>query len=294
MANYGLVWGLFLLLFSHSAFSQTKYEQIKAGLVQMASKNPQNARLIKIGESDANDSILGLQIGHGPVNTLVVATHHGNEYGSTYVAMSLADNLSAQPLTDQTVFVIPVLNISGFNAGQRRELARGTSWDANRNYPGPCGTEGPFTLKSTNALAQFIEAANIVTSATLHTYSPFVLYPWGHSTHQTSTPYDNIFIQMGKAATVESKYPVGNSTQMLYPADGTYEDYAFWKHGIWSMLFELGDTHNPSQSDLKTMAEVNVPGLKRMLAMAPKTRAINHQFTGQCDVRGRFFDRHDE
>lgn len=283
-----------ILFFGLNTFAQTKYDQVKSGLIQIAGKFPQNAKLIKIGDSDAGQPIVGLQIGNGPINNLVVGTHHGNEYGATYVAMAFADHLAAQPLADQTVFVVPVLNISGYNAGQRREMARGTTWDPNRNYPGPCATEGPFTLKSTTALAQFIAAANIVTSATLHTYSPAVLYPWGHSTHQTSTPYDNIFIQLGQAATVESKYAVGNSTQLLYPADGTYEDYAFWKHGIWSMLFEVGYTHNPTPEHLKTLAQVNVPGLKRMLAMAPRTRAPNHQFTGQCDTRRRFLDPHVE
>ena len=100
---------------------------------------------------------------------------------------------------------------------------------------------------------------------------------------------------MGKAATVESQYAVGNSTQLLYPADGTFEDYAFWKHGIWSMLFELGNSHSPSQPDMNQMAQVNVPGLRRMFMMAPKVRAADHAFHGKCDsARGRFFDRHDE
>jgi hypothetical protein len=211
-----------LLLLSQLSFAQSKYDQIKSGMLQIAGKYPQNVLPIKIGESDSGDTILGLKIGNGPVKNLVVATHHGNEYGSTFVAMSFATSLAAQPIPDQTLFVIPVLNIAGYNAGNRREPAKGTTWDPNRNYPGPCATEGPFTLKSTATLARFIEANEIVTSATLHTYSPAVLYPWGISTQQTSTPYDNIFIQMGKAATVESQYAVGNSTQLLYPADGSW------------------------------------------------------------------------
>ncbi len=282
-------------IFSSYGFSQTRYEQVKGNLVSLAGKYPQTTKLITVGDSDAGDKILGLQIGNGPIHNMVVATHHGNEYGSTVVAMYFAESVAMQPIEGQTVFVVPVLNISGYNANNRREIAKGTTWDPNRNYPGPCATEGPFTLKSTTALAKFIDDNNITASATLHTFASKVMYPWGISTHQTSTPYDTTFIQMGQAATVESHYQVGNSTVLLYPADGTYEDFAFWHSGIWSMLFELGTSHSPSTGDLQKMVQENIPGLRRMFMMAPKVRAPDHAFHGQCQVAdARPYDRHDE
>src|SRR5207248_223649 len=117
------------------------------------------------------------------------------------------------------------------------ESAGEGSYDPNRDYPGPCGTEGPHKLKSTKALAQFVADKGIVASATLHTFYPVVAYPWGISTHDLSTPYDDLFKMLATSAVTESHYPIGNSTEAIYPADGTYEDYAFWKHGIWSLLF---------------------------------------------------------
>src|SRR5262249_44771467 len=123
---------------------------------------------------------------------------------------------------------------------------------------------------------------------------PAVLYPWGMSTRDLSTPYDDLFKALGADAAVESHYDVGNSAELIYPADGTFEDYAFLKHGIWSMLFEMGTSHSPSDSDVAEMNRVNVAGLRRMMANAPTKRADNHAFTGRCDASLKGLDRHDE
>ncbi|MDZ4676854.1 MAG: M14 family zinc carboxypeptidase [Oligoflexia bacterium] len=285
------------LIFSVTAYAQnpiTKYSEVKDFINQTAIKYPQNVRIINVGDSDSGDVILGLQIGNGPTHNLVVGTHHGNEYGSTAVAAAFALALAANPIPDQTVYVIPVLNISGYNSRNRYETTQGRSKDPNRDYPGPCGTEGPFHLKSTANLARFIQEKNIITSATMHTYFPAVVYPWGISTHQTGTLFDTVFQQLARAAVQESRYAIGNSTQMIYPADGTFEDYAYWHHGIWSMLFEIGNSHSPTQSAISHMISVNVPGLRRMLEIAPKARAPNHAFTGQCSSHLKVLDLHNE
>lgn len=272
----------------------SRYERIKSLMAGLITQYPETTRPITVGDSDSGEKIYGLQIGDGQINNLVVATHHGNEYGSTAVAMYLAQSLAAAPLSGQSVFVIPVLNIDGYNNNRRGEPAQRRTWDPNRNYPGPCGTEGPFTLRSTVALAKFIEQYNIVSSATLHTFTGAVLYPWGLSTRDTKTSYDTIFVKMGRDAAVESQYKVGNSAELIYPANGTFEDYAFWRLGIWSMLFELGRTHTPTDSEIQKMAQVNVPGLRRMFALGPKQRAFDHDFKGRCQRGLGAFDRHDE
>jgi predicted deacylase len=233
-----------------------------------------------LGLNDTGEEIIGIKSGTGSVHTLVVGTHHGNEYGSTEVALAFAKSVAETSITGQTVYVIPVLNVSGYNRRQRTELG----FDPNRDYPGPCGTDGPWKLRSTKALADLIEREKIVTSATLHTYSPFVLYPWGFSTKDTKTDYDDLYIELSKAAVIDSGYPIGNSADALYPADGCYEDYAMWKHGIWSLLFEMGSSHSPSQSSVDELIRGNVPGLRRFLAQAPTQRAERHEFTGKCDT----------
>ncbi len=270
------------------------YSDVQTFMRDLAEKYPGNAQLFDVGASDSGQVIQGLRIGNGEVKNLVVATHHGNEYGSTEVAKAVAAALAESPIRGQTVLVIPVLNIGGFNTRTRWESAGGRTHDPNRNYPGPCATEGPFTLKSTTALAQLVDRENVITSATLHTFYPAVVYPWGLSTRDTSTPYDDLFKQLSQAAVVESQYPIGNSTELIYPADGTYEDYAFWKHGVWSLLLELGRSHRPDLAAVREMNRVNVPGIRRMLEQAPRARADSHEFTGRCDSSLKSLDRHDE
>lgn len=274
------------------------YKKIQAELRAINASHPHTTKLISIGISGTGDSIDALQIGDGPVHQLIVATHHGNEYGSTEVAMGAAAEFASRPLADRTLYVVPVLNISGFNRGEREESLYGTTTaqtaDPNRDYPGPCGSDGPFHLKSTHLLADFIAEKNVVASATLHTSWPAVVYPWGFTTPDLSTPYDQLYIDLTKLATSVSGYTIGNGAEVIYPANGTFEDYAFWKHGIWSLLFELGNTHTPNDAALKEMVRVNVPGLRKMMEGAPTARATDHDFRGRCDHSLAILDRRNE
>src|SRR5690606_13246985 len=103
-----------------------------------------------------------------PVHNLVVGTHHGNEYGATEVAQAFAEDIALKPIEGQTIYVIPVLNTWGYDRRYRREQGQRATHDPNRDYPGPCGSDGPFNLRSTKALADFLDAVPIVNSAPLH------------------------------------------------------------------------------------------------------------------------------
>jgi len=272
-----------------------KYPEVKSFLAKLAAEYPGNVKPFSLGISDSKEEILGLKIGSGSVKNVLVAAHHGNEYGSPELALAFAESVAKEPIRNQTIFVIPVLNISGYNSRQRQERASdGRSYDPNRNYPGACGTEGPFTLKSTQLLADFVEKESVVASATIHTFFPAVLFPWGLSSPDLGTAYPEIFSKMVNDATEISRYRVGNSAEVIYPADGTYEDYAYEKHGIWSILFEVGRSHSPDESAIQDMIRTNVPGLRKMFENAPTSRAENHKFTGRCDLRLKSLDRHDE
>ena len=274
-----------LSLFLSISPSASNYDKVVTTLNQIQQANPTTSKVIHIGVSDKGVPIYALQIGSGATNTLIVGTHHGNEYGSTAVALGVADNLAKNPIDGQTVYVVPVLNTTGYNSGNRFESGINGSFDPNRDYPGPCKSGKTFNLKSTKALADFLVEKNIQVAATLHTYWPAVVYPWGISTTDLSTPYDAKYIELVKAATVESGYQIGNNTEVLYAADGTFEDYAYWKHGIWTLLFELGFSHTPDQTSIKNMVDVNVPGIRRFLTVSPKVRVTAHDFAGKCDAR---------
>ncbi len=274
------------------------YKDVKEFMNRLAVDHPRTVQLFALGIADNGETIVGARIGDGNPNNvrhLLVATHHGNEYGATEVAKAFAASVADAPIPGQTLYVIPVLNTGGFDRRDRYETnAAGQRIDPNRDYPGPCGTSGPWKLRSTAELAQFINREGIVGSATLHTYYPAVVYPWGISSHDLGTAYDGIFEALVKAATVESRYQTGRNTEVIYPADGTFEDYAYWQHGIWSILFELGQSHYPSDTEVRYMQQVNVPGMRRMFQQTPIQRAANHAFTGRCDTRLQALDRHEE
>jgi len=286
----------FVTVAAHAEVSTTRtYNDVKTWMHDLAEHNPGVVTPFILGDSDSGDKVEGLKIGTGPIHNLLVATHHGNEYGSTELAIAFAEAVTKSPIANQTLYVIPVLNIDGFNNRDRYEHSTdGASNDPNRDYPGPCGTEGPFHLKSTQALANLIDRENIIVSSTIHTYWPVVAYPWGISTQDLDTPYTPDYVKLAQTATQVSHYAYGNSTQTIYPADGAYEDYAYWKFGIWSLLFEVGNSHTPSEADLKDIVDGNVPGLINMYASAPTTRAPHHDFTGKCDLGARLMDMHIE
>ena len=272
-----------LSLFLMQAPSATNYDNVIQKMNEIVSLNSDQVQMITIGTNDQGQPIKALKIGNGSVASLVVGTHHGNEYGSTAAALGFAHDTALKPIKGQSVYIVPVLNISGYNRKNRYESNLQTSIDANRDYPSPCKTDQAFKLSSTKALAQFMDEKNVQISATLHTYWPAVVYPWGISTRDLSTPYDDIYKKLVKDATLESGYQTGNNTEVLYAADGTFEDYAYWKHGIWSLLFELGFTHNPSPTDIQNIIDGNNPGLRRFLENSPQARVSEHAFKGRCD-----------
>lgn len=276
----------------------TSYADVQSFLYNLVMKYPKNAKIFQLGTNNQNQPIEGLQIGSGPVGGLLVSAHHGNEYASTEVAKGVAADLAANPIAGMTIYIVPVLNIGGYNKRSRREAIGLNSFDPNRDYPGACATEGPFNLKSTQALAQLVAEKNIAVSATLHTFYGGILYPWGISAegNDLKTEYNDLFITLGKLAAQESGDAVLNSTEALYPADGTFEDYAFWKHGIWSFLYELGSSHNPTQAEVDDTVASHVPGVRRLFSQAPSKRAEKHAFTGKCLDKSlsRLLDRHDE
>lgn len=285
---------LLLSLFFHSQYTpnSTAYEKVVQTLQQIQNDNPHTSKVFSLGISDQGQNIIGIQIGRSGPATLIVGTHHGNEFGSTAVAVAAAQSFAKNPLQNKILYIIPVLNTSGYNMKSRNERGpNGQSFDANRDYEGPCRSGLAHKLKSTKYLADFVEEKKIVASATLHTFMPGVLYPWGFSTRDTMTLDQSKFVDLARLATKESGYTVGNSTEELYAADGTFEDYAYWKYGIWSLLFEMGLSHNPDEQNIQDMIRLNLPGLRRFLEEAPENRSVQNQFTGRCDRNVRQRDK---
>lgn len=97
------------------------YKRVQAYLRELEAIHSETANVFSIGLSGTGEAIEGLKVGNGPIKQLVVATHHGNEYGATEVAVGTLADFAATPLEGMTVYIIPVLNISGFNQRRREE-----------------------------------------------------------------------------------------------------------------------------------------------------------------------------
>jgi carboxypeptidase T len=283
MRQLVFVWILIFAAFSQAQTIETRtYRDVVNALNQLERDYPRNVKVFTLGYSNEGIAIQGVHIGQGSLHNLTVATHHGNELASTEVALAFAKSIAENPIPGQRISVIPVLNINGYTAHNRYEKINGEKVNLNRDYPGPCGSAGPFLSTSTKALADFLANENIVTAATLHTYKPAVVYPWGISTRDVDTLDTPVFIDLAKAATIESQYQIGYSTTVMFPADGTFEDYAYWKHGIYSLLFEIGEVNVPAPDVLVKTIHDNVAGLRAMFAISPRVQAAQHEFTGQC------------
>ena len=63
---------------------------------------------------------------------------------------------------------------------------------------------------------------------------------------------------------------------------GNFVDYAYWEHGIWALLFEIGSTHRPDADDVKESIRLNVPAMRDILDVAPDERSENHEYGLTC------------
>lgn len=281
---------------AHAA--QSRYDKITAELKAIETQAPSVAKVVSIGNNDDNVPIQALRVSLRPdmsdslrIAHLVVGTHHGNESAAATTAMQFAHKLVAKfqssalyrdGLVETEWLIVPVLNISGYNKNNRYER----SVDPNRDYPSPCISQQGGRLKSTTLLRQVFDKRAYVGSVTLHGYIGAMTYPWGLNVANTHTYDHNMFDHaVGKAAAVNG-YRYGTSTEVVYPADGTYEDWAYWKHGNYTMLIELKDG---SSSDVAKTVDAMFVYFNE-LDQAPST---HHTLDSGCQ-RATGLDRGDE
>lgn len=288
---------LIFIILSAISFSvhavATKYEIVLQEMKSVHEQYRSHTELFELA-SDAGQTILGIKIGTGPVKDLVLATHHGNEYGSTAVAVALIKDLAKNPISGRTTFIIPVINISGYNARQRAE--RG--FDPNRDWAGPCGNAHgtPFRLTSISSVAKLMEEHPFVVGITLHTFANTVTYPWSFEDN-SPTEHDAEFNDLAQFAASINGYRTGKTPDLIYTTRGDFESYAFWKHGMWSFLFEMGTSHSPSETQLEKLRRDNVPAIRNLLTQGPVAKAMSHEWNGNCAnvlKNSLWFDRGDE
>jgi carboxypeptidase T len=268
------------------ALSQSKYEVVQQRMQQMVQRNPNRVSKFQLAVSEDGSSVEGLKIlGRGEaLNQLVVATHHGDEWGAPEIALAFAQDLIANPLVDRTVYVIPVMMPDSYNA--RTRDYKGVN--PNRDYPGPCGSHDgdirlkPFTLRATKALADFVREKNIITTIEVHNPWGTVHYPW--SDHENSYTHDhNTFVSLLETAYRGSSYTHSTVPDKFYTMRGAFTDYLFWQYGIWAYLVEVGPNKNPDERTLGLEIAVHMPAFRSLLLNSPVLRSPNNSHPGCMD-----------
>ena len=249
---------MIIVFFCCSFSSASKYDTMLQKINQLVDKYPQYIQLIDIGKNDQQNTIYGMKIenrsyqtkGDAKINQLLVGVHHGNEGLSADVCLTFTEKLIKsirelktsrdKALAHSIFYVIPVLNISGYNRNYRRETDKnGRDLDPNRDYPDPCAHNTYFQLASIRDLAQFVDRYNIVGCVTVHGYIGTFTFPWGIYTKDTTTKDDAFFKQVARKSVKANGYRIGTHADAIYPASGAFEDWAYNQYGVWTMLLEL-------------------------------------------------------
>lgn len=280
----------FALVFTASAFATApdgKYLDVVQRLTNLQQKYPKVSRIFSIGENDEGTPIYAIRISITPENMdprkighVLVSTHHGNEPDTPEFTLAFIEDLLKRysneevwkgKLADIEYSVIPVLNVTGYNRGER--LERGI--DPNRNYPGPCPGKETETLKSIRTFIAFLATRTFAGSVTIHGYLTSLTYPWGLHTDTYDTQDRNRYDEIVRQAAEQNHYPYGNGAKVLYPANGCYEDYVYWKYGTWSMLVEI-DSGTPD--DIAR----TVPAVATFFNLLDSSASTHNVFTGKC------------
>ncbi len=262
------------------------YDTVMDQMNELIADNPDFVEKVVLGSNSRNQTIYGMRIqapGSAEVrNQLVVGAHHGNEQKSTDVAISFAQQITEilaggksalYGVEGMTFHVFPVLNIPGYNAGNREEPNRsGRNMDPNRDYPDPCGNSS-FGLASTKALAEYVASRNVVGAVTIHGYIGTFTFPWGTYTTQTESPDDDIYHSVSRAAGQVNGYRTGTHADVIYPTVGAFEDWAYHSLGVWTALLEI--KRNPN---IQRDAESLITYFSRI----PEERSEFHEHLGEC------------
>ena len=283
---------LTMAMCANAAPATGRYKAIVDSLQVLQTQYAGISSIYSIGANDDGVDILAMRVSIHPtqmdpqkIGQLVVGTHHGNELKAADFTMAFLTNLLQRyssselyrgNLADMEWTVVPVLNISGYNANDRYEHGQ----DPNRDYPGPCISAKGGKLKSISLMMDVLARRQYVGSLTVHGYAGALTYPWGVDVSDTHSNDQNQFETVTAKAAALAGYRHGTSTDVVYPCDGAFEDYTYWKHGMWSLLLELRDG---SASDIKA----TVAGTSLYFDLLDSSPSVKNQLTGQCSNSNR-------
>lgn len=264
------------------------YKTVVDRLTALQAQYSKISSIFSIGTNDEGTEIYAIRVSANPtvmdpskIGHVVVSTHHGNEAGAPQFTLAFiadllqrfsSDELWRGNLADQEFSIIPVLNITGYNKNQRHEYNQ----DPNRAYEGPCSSPSGKGLKSIQRLVDFLTTRTFAASVTVHGYDGSLTYPWGVFTTNTHTKDHNYYGSLFEKAAEFNGYRTGTAADVVYPANGCYEDYVYWKYGMWSLLLELRDG---STQDIRD----TVKAISSFYSEVNASPSVQNQMTGSCN-----------
>jgi hypothetical protein len=257
------------------------------------------------------------------------ALHHAREPMSTETCLLLIDYLGANYATDpyvrwlvdeREIFFVPIVNPDGYVYNETTNPAGGGLWrknrrnngdgsfgvDPNRNYPyewlGPGSStdpasdlyRGPYagSEPETQALMNLSLAHRLQTAQSFHTYSNYVLFPWGCTTNHT--PDDAVLRDVANVMAATNGYTVGQPPEILYEVNGGSIDWQYGEQTTKGKTFafsnEIGNASDgfwPLDARIPQLFQDNLPGALHLIEVAgPSLFARNLAVTGG-DGNGR-------
>ena len=207
---------------------------------------------------------------------LMVAAHHGNEYGTPIVALDAISRLTSgyagnaqirNIVNNNEIWIVPIVNVDGYWTSRHNRRPGGTV-DLNRNYPfnwaSPCnsGTRGPSagSEPETQTIVALSEEQRFAKVLDYHSSGRETLYAYrqGCPNHQLTNWLRNEAIALSTASSYGGQVRGPSSDGEHYQHQlGTYSNYAF--------LTEISNTQSPSIASANTEATRLWPGTIFML-----------------------------
>ncbi|XP_017075722.2 LOW QUALITY PROTEIN: zinc carboxypeptidase A 1 [Drosophila eugracilis] len=300
------------------AYNWAEYYELDdtyAWLQTLAQQNPGVVTLIEGGKSYQGRSILGVKITKGGKNKpgiFLEAGIHAREWiapaAATYIINQLltSDEESIKQLAENyTWYILPHANPDGYvythttdRLWRKTRTPYGSCFgaDPNRNwgfhwnevgasssacsdtYAGPSA----FSEVETLSLSEFIKTLNIKLYISLHAYSQYLLYPYGHTSDLPDNVDDFVKVYDAAIAAVNkrygTKYTGGNIYDAIYPAAGASVDWAYGTQDVrMSFCYELRPSSTSYFTGFRLPAEQIVPASEELLdSIVAMTAEVNN------------------
>lgn len=283
-----------------------RYDDIVDYVNQLANDYPELATASVIGQTYEGRDIVALSISSGGNGqrpaVFIEAGIHAREWIAPSVALYLLNQLvenydNNKDLVDSLDwFIVPVTNPDGYEythtddrfwRKNRYPAGRCDGIDCNRNFGfhfGESGTSSDpcdetykgaaaFSEKESSAIRDFgsLNKGRIHLYIALHSYGPYILYPWGYDEILSDDWEDLDALGQSVARQIYQtggdEFDVGNSAILLYPAAGASDDWFKGSNGAkYAYTFELpgggSQGFNPPPSAIDPIVKELWAGLK--------------------------------